>query len=88
MADQKISGQKCIAAFLGIVVSHPEKPPRTKRAERDNKMMILGFNQAQEALRTILREYGRTESVAALADTRAKGQIKPTQMGDTNIWIA
>lgn len=73
-----------VTAFLELSMQHPEKEPRTQRAQRDNTMIILGFNKAQEALRQVLEQTGHKQ----LAEVRAEGQQQPTKMGDTNLWIA
>jgi uncharacterized protein with von Willebrand factor type A (vWA) domain len=85
---QNLSLEDAVTAFLQLASLPPEKPPKTQRAQRDNSMMILGFNQAQEALRTILGAHGANDDVRALAEVRSDGQQKPMVVGDRKVWVA
>lgn len=82
-----LSVDEAVRAFLQIAMLHPEKAPKTQRAERDNSMMIVGFNQAQEALRSILKAHGETVSVQDLGEVRADGQQRPLEVGGLKAWV-
>lgn len=89
MSDpQPLSLEEAVKAFLELALLHPEKPPKTQRAQRDNSMTILGFNRDQETLRSILEAHGDTPEVRALAEVRTDGQVKPFQVGDRKMWVA
>lgn len=80
---------ECVESFLSLALTHPEKPPKTQRAERENQMQIIGFNRAQEALRDILRECGKTPRCRELAEVRHEDQIKPMMAGGgLRLWVA
>ncbi len=86
---QVLTLEDIVRSFLGLAMLHPEKAPKTQRADRDNSMTILGYNQAQEQLRTILSHHGETEEIRALAETRADGQQRPMEgPGGIKMWIA
>ena len=80
--------EECVRAFLDLAVVHPEKPPKTQRAERENQMLILGYNQAQEQLRTILAHPGKTTTVRAVAEVRNDEQQRPMTVGNRKLWVA
>ncbi len=78
-----------VTAYLGLAMVHPEKAPKTQRAQRDNDMLVLGYNQAQEALRTILANHGVDDATQALADVRNEKQQRPVAgPGGIKMWVA
>lgn len=77
-----------VEAFLGLALLPPDKEPRTQRDARDNQMLIIGFNRAQENLRTILSTHGRTKRERELADVRNEQQQQPMDMGGIKVWVA
>lgn len=80
--------EECIKGFLELTMLEPEKPPKTQRAQRENRMLILGFNRAQEALRTILKTHGVDETARALGKVRRPGQEQPMEgPGGMKMWI-
>lgn len=79
---------QAVQAFLELAMTHPETPPRTQRQERDNTMTIIGFNQAQEQLRHILKVHGRTKAIRDLAGVRNDQQQRPMEVGDSKLWVA
>lgn len=86
------NAEEAIEAFLGIAMVHPEKEPKTQRAQRENEATIIGFNRAQETLRDILGQVeGRTkqaERAQKLADVRSENQRKPMEgPGGMRIWV-
>lgn len=87
MADP-LSLEECVRAYLSLVMKPPEKEPKRVRDQRDNRMLIIGFNRAQEALRTILEHHGATDEIAALADVRKDGQERSIEIGGTKAWVA
>jgi hypothetical protein len=77
-----------IRAFLEIALVHPAKAPKTQRAERDNTMMIIGFNRAQEDLRSLLAAHGVNEAARSLAEVRSENQQRPIDVGGHKTWVA
>jgi hypothetical protein len=77
-----------VRQFLTCALIEPEKPPKTQRAQRENRMLVLGFNRAQENLRTILANLGDTDEVRALADVRTEQQERPLDIGGQKVWVA
>jgi hypothetical protein len=88
MSDKRLTTDEVVRAYLDIALVPPEKAPRTQRDARDNDMLILGFNRAQETLRTLLATYGADDATRALADVRNDKQRRPMKVGDTNVWVA
>lgn len=84
----RLSLEDCVRNFLDIALVHPEKPPKTQRAARENEMLIVGYNRAQENLRTILEQHGRDKRVRAIAEVRNENQRKPVRMGGVDLWLA
>lgn len=77
-----------VRAFLSISLMEPEKPPKTQRAQRENRAMVIGYNRAQEDLRTLLSVYGAADDDVALASVRDDKQVKPMKgPGGTNLWV-
>lgn len=79
----KLSLTEAVEAYLGLVCDHPEKEPKRLRDQRDNTMMILGFNKAQETFRHILKQ----SKYPNLAEVRQDGQRRPEKLGDQDLWI-
>jgi hypothetical protein len=80
--------EQIVREFLAIAMVHPEKPPKTQRAQRDNQMLIIGFNQAQEALRTLIAAHGYSKATKAIADVRSYDQQRPLEVGGLKAWVA
>ena len=77
-----------VDAFLDLAMVPPEKPPKTQRDQRENRLMIQSFNHAQETLRTILEHHGIDEATRALAEVRNDKQQRPIDVGGTKVWLA
>lgn len=73
--------------FLELALVHPDEPPKQQYRQRENQAQIIGFNMAQEALRTVLREQGAAEDIKALAEVRSEKQQQPIKVGDTTTWV-
>jgi hypothetical protein len=84
MPRSRESLTKAVEIYLELAALHPEKEPKTQHAQRDNQMIIIGFNQSQEALRNILDQTGHKK----LAETRGEGQQQPMKMGNSRLWVA
>lgn len=79
----------CVTAFLELAMLPPEKAPKTQRAQRENAMMIVGFNRAQETLRSILAAHGQSKQTKALAEVRNEKQQQPmVGPGGIKMWVA
>lgn len=82
-----LSLEDCVREYLSLAILPPEKAPRTQRAQRDNEMLILGFNRAQETLRSILASHAH--DAKALAETRHPDQRRPMEgPGGIKLWVA
>ena len=81
MSDATLT--EAVTAFLELAMKHPEKEPRTQREGRDNEYLILGFNRAQETLRTVLEQAGHSD----LAAVRTEYQRQPIMLGDRKVWV-
>ena len=89
MTEHPMTLEESVEVFLRLVMQHPEKPPKTQRAERENTMLILGFTRAQETLRSILEHHGADEATRALAEVREDGQQRPMEgPGGIKMWVA
>jgi hypothetical protein len=76
-----------IRTFLELSFGEPERPYRTQRDMREDAMRVVGFTQAQEALRHMLGQVD-TDQARELSDVRADGQLKPMAgPGSSNLWI-
>lgn len=87
---RRIKLETIVENWLGLVMVHPDysKRKRTPQyVERENQAIIIGYNRAQEDLRTLLREHGTTEVIRALAEVRADGQQTPIDVGGTKLWV-
>jgi hypothetical protein len=85
----KLTLEECVRGFLELALVEPETPPKTQRARHENTMMIIGFNRAQETLRTILAEQGAAEDIKKISEVRAHGQRQPMAgPGGAKIWVA
>jgi hypothetical protein len=80
--------EQIVREFLAIAMVHPEKPPKTQRAQRDNQMLVVGFNQAQEALRTLIAAHGYSKATKAIAEVRNDQQERPIDVGGLKAWVA
>lgn len=76
--------EEAVEAFLGIAMLEPEKEPKTQRAQRENRARVIGYAQAQNHLRQILKQAGKER----LSEVRHKDSPRPMKAGDMNIWIA
>lgn len=83
MSSKRLSLTAAVEEYLRLVCAHPEKEPKRVRDQRDNTMLILGFNKAQETLRQVLEQTGHR----ALAETRSEGQRQPEMIGDQRLWV-
>ncbi|HTE60416.1 MAG TPA: hypothetical protein VK631_08685 [Solirubrobacteraceae bacterium] len=90
MSDPKpMPLDECVKAFLELAMLPPDKAPKTQRAQRDNTMLILGFNRAQETLRSILERHGQSKQTQALAEVRSDDQQRPLEgPGGIKMWVA
>lgn len=80
--------EQIVREFLQVSMLPPEKPPKTQRAQRDNQMLIIGFNQAQEALRTLIAAHGYSKATKAIAEVRSESQQRPLDVGGLKAWVA
>jgi len=80
--------EQIVREFLSIAMVHPEEQPKTQRAQRDNQMLVVGFNQAQEALRTLIAAHGYSKATKAIAEVRNDRQERPINVGDLKTWVA
>lgn len=72
-----------VEAFLSVALVEPEKPPKTQRAQRENRSQVIGFNEAQETLRAILAEHGYD----TLAAVRSDRQTCPLEVDGIKVWL-
>jgi hypothetical protein len=85
----QLSLEEIIEEFLKLALIEPEKTPKRLRDQRDNTMIIIGFNRAQETLRSILSTHGNTDEVKKLAEIRDEHQQKPMEgPGGIKMWVA
>lgn len=80
--------EQIVREFLQVAMLPPEKQPKTQRAQRDNQMLIIGFNQAQEALRTLIAAHGYSKATKAVAEVRSDAQQRPLEVGGLKAWVA
>jgi hypothetical protein len=89
VADASLTLDEAVRAFLQLTMLEPEKPPKTQRAQRENRMLIIGFNRAQETLRSILEQHGADDATKVLAEVREEGQQRPMDgPGGIKMWVA
>lgn len=90
MTDVKnLTLKQCVEGFLELALLEPDKPPKTQRAQRDNRMQVIGFNRAQEALRHILMTNGNSDQVRKLSEIRNPNQERPIDgPGGIKMWVA
>lgn len=90
MTDVKnLTLAQCVEGFLTLALLEPDEPPKTQRAQRDNRMQVIGFNRAQETLRRIIAVHGNSDEVRKLAEVRNEDQEQPIDgPGDLKLWVA
>lgn len=90
MTDERhnLTLAEIVEAYLQLALVPPEKPPKLVRDQRQNDAIILGYNQAQEALRSILEHHGIDEPTRALAEIRNEKQQRPMDVGGMKVWVA
>lgn len=77
-----------VREYLELAMVPPDKPPKLVRDQRQLRATILGFNRAQEILRTILETHGIDEPTRALAEVRNEKQQRPIDgPGGQKIWL-
>jgi len=86
VAKKRLGIKACVEAFLETTIHPPEKEPKQEYRRRENAAEIRGFNKAQEHFRGLL-ELNGTREAAALASRRAEGQIQPTRVGKSLLWM-
>lgn len=89
MSDERrnLTLAEVVQAYLELALVPPEKPPKLVRDQRQNDSIILGYNRAQETLRSILRNHGIDETTRALAEVRSEGQQQPINVGGLKVWV-
>lgn len=75
--------REAVEYFLGIALVEPAKPPRTIKAQRENRNMVIGYSRAQYDLRKLLVQVGEHE----LAKIENPDSVKPDKIGDTYMWV-
>lgn len=77
-----------VRVFLTSAFVEPSEPPRQQYRQRENRAQVIGFHQAQEHLRHLLKHYGAGEDTVALAEVRDDKQLRPMQgPGGMTVWV-
>lgn len=84
----KLTLAEIVKAYLELALIPPEKEPKLVRDQRENRAIILGYNRAQETLRTILENHGIDEQTRALAEVRSDKQERPIDVGGMSVWLS